>query len=217
MVQVTFDFGGVVPVEGGGSSDYVVPGRYTLKVEKFDQTITSSGHPMINVAYSIATTGTEFGKRIRDNFVLAPGKDGKASFGMQRLMGFFYSLGLKVPQGTVSFDTDAMLGRMCEADVADDKIPATAEYPERTVSKPRTYHFPESVKADIPVAVAAPVAAPPPPVALPAVAPVAVPPAPVAVPAAPVAVPAAPPAAPPPPAAPVEVPASATLDDLFST
>lgn len=230
MVQVTYDFGGTTPVEGGGGSDRVPPGRYHLAVEKFEETVTqTSGNRMVNLSFTIASPGEHLGKRIRDNIVLAPGKDGKPSFGMQRLMGFLFALNVPVPQKQVSFDSDALTGKLLEADIGDDEIPANGQYEARVVSKPRTYHIPEALKAQIPQPAAPVAAAPPPPAALPvAAAPVAAAPVAPAAPAAPVAPvqEAAPPPPPPPapvaeqpaaPAAPIAVSPQATIDDLFGS
>lgn len=205
MVQVTFNFSGVTPVEGGGQSDYVSPGRYRLKVTKFEDGNSSNGNRMVTVNYE-----TPDGKRLNDRFVLT------TDFGMRRFMGLFVALGVKVPQQQVTLDTDKILGRECEAQIGDDQMPASAEYPNpRTVSRINTYFFPAELAgaygAVATPPAAAPVAAPAPPPAPVAAAPV------VAEPVAPVAPVAPAPVAPVAPAAPVDVAVTSALDDLFGS
>lgn len=208
MVQVTFNFSGVSPVEGGGQSDYVAPGRYRLKVTKFEDGSSSNGNRMVTVNYE-----TPDGKRLNDRFVLT------SDFGLRRFMGLFVALGVKVPQQQVTMDTDKVVGRECEAQVGDDQMPASAEYPNpRTVSRINTYFFPPELAAAYgATATPAPAAAP---AAAPVAAPVAAAPAPASAPAPVVAPePAAPVAPAPAPvaAAPVEVAVTSALDDLFGS
>lgn len=206
MAQVTFNFTGVTPVEGGAAQDYIAPGRYRLKITKFEDGASQNGNRMVTVSYETKADG----KRLVDRFVLS------SDFGMKRFMGLFVALGVKVPAGPVTLNTDKMIDRECDAQIGDDTLPASAEFPNpRTVSRITTYYFPAGYENGAAPAPAAPVAAsvaeaapaapvaPPPPVEpAPAPAPA---PAPVIA-EAPVAAPVA---------APVDVPVTSALDDLF--
>lgn len=214
---VTFDFTDAPPAQGGGLTDHIPPGKYRLRVTNIEDGTAKSGKRMLTVSFEVAS-GDFIGKRLVERFVLATDKPGEVPFGLKRLHAFLLSLGLPVQQKSTKLDLDKLVGQTCDADVVDDKIEASEQYPERIVSRINTFHIPEAAtkpaapKAQEPAP--APAAPTPPPAPAPEPAPTPTP-TPAAEPAAaPVAV-ADPPAQPEAEAADDLTAIASDIDDLF--
>lgn len=137
MAVVELDFTGAPPAQGGGT-DRIPAGRYNLKVTAIKDGASSNQNRMFTVDLEVAS-GNEQGKQLRDNFVVAPGANG-SKFGLQKFHAFLVALGAPLAQGKVKFDTDKLVGRVCEAQVGDAELRANGENEARTVSQPRGYY-----------------------------------------------------------------------------
>lgn len=125
----TFDFTGAPPAQGGGA-DHIPPGRYVMRLTKIADDKDKNQKRMV-VASLEVVQGEETGKRLRENFPIGV----ESKFPRQRLNAFFQALGLAVGEKIVKIDLDKLEGKLVEADVRDQIIAATENYPERTGSK----------------------------------------------------------------------------------
>lgn len=182
-----FDFTDTPPEQGGARADRVPPGRYILRITEVKDGTTSAGDKQMVTAWFDIANGDFAGKRLVDRFVrTAPPKN----FGWKRFHAFLLAIGLPIQQKAVKLDLDRLSGKLVEAEIQDEVQAATAEYPERTNSVPRSYYpFPPPSANGATPAPATAQSAPPAPAPAPTPAPVAVPaapaPAPVATPPAP--------------------------------
>lgn len=148
--EVTFDFTGAPPAQGGGTQDHIPPGRYIIRLEEITDGRAKTGKRMVTANFKVAgqmvegkaVRGEYEGKRLVDRFVL----DTEQKFGFQRLHAFLLALKLGVKETTVSVDLDLLINRVCEAQVEDDKIPANDSYAERETSRINAYYAIEQSK-----------------------------------------------------------------------
>lgn len=163
MAQVTFDFTGAPPAQGGGGVDVVPPGKYMLRLVDFEDGLTSrKDKRMVKTKWEVASGDFE-GKSLRDNFVLG----GEGIFGMQRLHACLLALNVKVGERSITFESTRLIGQTCVAVVQDGVMPANGDYPERAISEIRSYHSLAEVQA-AQAAKAAAASAPPVAIAAPA-------------------------------------------------
>jgi hypothetical protein len=132
---VTIDFTGAPPVEAGaGRADYVPPGTYLAKVERYEDGNARSGKQMFTFTFSIVA-GEYAGKRLVERFTM-PRDPNDSLFPKQRLHAMLVALGFKPLTGRVSIDFDQLIGKKLLLEVADDVRPASEDgrFKERTVS-----------------------------------------------------------------------------------
>lgn len=132
---VTFDFTDAPPAQGGGS-DHIPPGRYLLRVVKVEDGKSQNTNARMVTARHEVIEGPEQGKRLTDQWVIT---GEKSKFARQRLNAFLVNLGLRTQEKAVQVDLDKLEGKLVEALVRDNTIPATDKYPERLTSKVDSY------------------------------------------------------------------------------
>lgn len=133
---VEFDFTGMEPAQGGGSSDYVDPGRYPALIEKAEFGKSNAGNPMVTVTLTIGA-GDFKGKRLVDRFA----QSSSSTFGWQRLMAFLGAVsGGAIDAKKTKIDLEKLNGKAVQIDVRDDTMPASDRYAERIVSKIDAYY-----------------------------------------------------------------------------
>lgn len=127
---IKLNFKGVEPAQGR-RTDYVTPGTYRLEIAEVSKANnkSSTGKIMPVVSFTVASRGSEQGKRLRDQFVLE-GDGDKVPFGLQRFLALLESCKIKPPRKDgVSLDLDKLVGKQCVAEVYDE------EYNNKMVSR----------------------------------------------------------------------------------
>lgn len=149
------DFGGAPPAQGS-REDRIPPGTYDLRLEKMEKAKSQGGKPMARVGLRV-NSGDYAGKRLSELFVF-PVNEGDSNFGLQRFHAFLIALGMKEQTKAARIDGAAFVGRVCVAEVDDEEMPATDNYPARIRSRPMAYY--RQGDPDAPVNGATPAAAP---------------------------------------------------------
>ena len=131
------DFGGAPPAQGS-LADRIPPGTYALRLEKMERVIAKSGALMARVGLRV-NEGELAGKRLSEQFVFPASPDG-SQFGLQRFHAFLIALGMKEQQKAVRIDGSVFVGKVCVAEVDDEEMPATDNYPARIRSRPLAFY-----------------------------------------------------------------------------
>lgn len=136
MALYEFDFTGAPPAQGSLGSDVIPAGRYRLQIEEIKDGTTKNGDKKMVSVKCVVAQGEMKGKVLRDNFVYT----GDNNFGMRRLHAFFLACNLGVSERRVKVDFDKIPGRLVDADVKDDTIPANEQYDARPSSRIDAYY-----------------------------------------------------------------------------
>lgn len=142
---VELDFTNAPPAQGGPLADRIPPGFYALRIEKAEKTQASTGRSMIVTTLRVAT-GEMVNKRLVERFVLPTGAD-DSRFGLQRFHQLLVSLGFKEQSARVKLDLTKLQGRNCVAEVDDEEVPASGQWPARIQSRPMAYYATNSAEA----------------------------------------------------------------------
>lgn len=140
---IKLNFKGVEPAQGR-RTDYVIPGTYRLEIAEVSKANNKSktGKLMPTVNFTVASRGSEQGKRLRDQFVIE-GDGDSVPFGLQRLLAMLESCKIKPPRKDgVSLDLDKLVGKQCIAEVYDE------EYNGKQVSRIGNYLMDEEEAED---------------------------------------------------------------------
>jgi len=135
------DFKGTPPATGGPPqmSDRVDPGRYRLRVEKADRADSKTGKVGVSAMFRIDSGPFAHKKLVERFYFPRPGTD-DSNFGLARFHQLLIALGGKEQTGKVKINLDGLAGKTCLADVDDETVAATDQYPERTVSRPLSFY-----------------------------------------------------------------------------
>lgn len=164
---MTFDFTGAPPVTGMPGGDRIAPGTYLLGVKNLNKAPAKSGRPMVTATFAVANDGPALGKKVMERFVFPRADHPEDSdFALRRWHGFLVACGMKERKGKLTLNLDTLLEKELVAEVDDETVPASGEYPERTQSRPMAFYrksAPEAKsvgKTSAPVAASAPTTTP---------------------------------------------------------
>ena len=159
---IEVDFEGAPPAQGGRAV-HIPRGQYAFRIIGMGQSKTRGTPSKQMITAQLAVNdGEQKGAHLEDRFVF-PATAEDTKYGIQRFNAFLQALGANV-KGKMKIDLDALPGKLVLADVDDNVIPATDQYPEKTVSAPVAYYNIKTLQADnaAPAKAAAPAAPPQP-------------------------------------------------------